>query len=314
MLKNKSTNLDFDFSQPENLDELVNFFSESNEKDVVIDCINQQTKVDSVVKLLSIRKNVLFEECDLIHQEIKNLQHHSRRRQEKVKKYQQTLVFLHNYLRENTKFEDDISTFDDSQKNSSILDERKKRRKERNFIFKEKTPEEIRIYKEKLKKEVKKYQNINYDKLEQVKILRTGINNDFVYMAQMTKDIVKKKYDNTSKEQVKRFHQEIVFLRYLEKCQMVPRLLHFVPDQCIIYLPYHGDIAEDSQANKKYFSLMCRKLKNNWGVYRIKDDKVLNSVPINNCCYDQKNNEGYFYDFGSPCWNIDRSKPYKMKN
>ena len=61
-------------------------------------------------------------------------------------------------------------------------------------------------------------------KLKRFKLLQVGGKSKYVYL--MEKNVIKKAYDMTNKDQKFRFNKEIEIMQHLENCPFVPKLLH----------------------------------------------------------------------------------------
>ena len=206
-----------------------------------------------------------------------------------------------------------------NNKANKIIKERKTKLSEdelRKKWLRDKSDEEIEDEKQRIINEIKKYRNVNFDGLEVVKTLldeKMIKSTNCKSIKIMEKDVMRIKYDENNPEQVKRFHRMIMILRHLENCDMVPRLLYFNGAKLTIYIPYYGDIPDDTVDNQRQIGFLIKKLKRNWGVYKIKDGKVMNTTKRDELMMDKKGRL-YIYDFNSLSWIVDKDKKYPMKN
>lgn len=160
-------------------------------------------------------------------------------------------------------------------------------------------------------KEIQKYTNVNFEKLQVVKVLCDSADHlDSIKL--MENNIIRIRFKPVQKSS---FNQQILILKYLNKCDITPRLLHFNSNKQTVYLPYYGDPPLNTPENRRNLSLIVRKLKRNWGVYQLKNGQVLNSIKPHTAMLSSKlNNRFFLYDFTAPEWVVDRNRSYPMIN
>jgi len=163
---------------------------------------------------------------------------------------------------------------------------------------------------ERVVREIQRYGNINYEKLNVQKVLCDSAHYlDSIKL--MEHDVIRIRFKPNQKSS---YHQLISILKYLEKCDLTPRILHFNTNKQTVYLPYYGDPALKTSQNHRTLGLMLRKLKRNWGVYLLKNGQILNSLKPHAAMYSHKLNRFFIYDFTSPDWVVDRDRSYPMIN
>ena len=177
--------------------------------------------------------------------------------------------------------------------------------------FKEKNQNEINEEKLRIINEIKRYKHTDFDNLIAREVISEN-DGKCKSIKIMEENVLRIKYDENDNEQIKRFHRVVAILKHLENCNLTPRLLYFNANKLSIYLPYYGNIPENTPENKIQIGFLIKKLKRNWGVYRIKDGKVSNSAKPNEFMIDP-HNRLYLFDFNSFDWIIDKNKSYPMQ-
>jgi hypothetical protein len=163
-----------------------------------------------------------------------------------------------------------------------------------------------RVEKYRIQEEIKKYDKVNFENLKTVETLEVPDGTPYKLKI-MSNDVLRLRFEPTGN---KAYHRIISILKYLDKCDLVPRLLYFDNDRYTIYLPYYGNLLDKNQ--EKSLGLLLRKLKRNWGVYLVKDRQVQNTLPTNSAMIRDK--RVWLFDFSSPDWIVDRDRPYPMIN
>lgn len=115
----------------------------------------------------------------------------------------------------------------------------------------------------------------------------------------MTNNIVYKKYDMSIEKGRKLFQKEIKFLKHLEYCDFVPKLIKYNERKGSIYMTYVGERTPDTIENRKRLSELMKSLHLDWNLMRHRNNKPIYQRHINNCVIDRKNDKMYIIDFGT---------------
>lgn len=324
----------WDLGNSKNIDEIIEeISSDISSRNEFLEYAKKNQRTKYLLQSIINRKNGILEETNTIHNKIISLQTDALLKQQKVKKINQLLIIINDYIEKNpetkpietkpietksieTKSIDTKSDSENEDEDKDILKPLKKRKHNDDNMkewMRERTDEEIERERLRVVKEIKKYRNVNFDALD---VIKTISENDgkCKSIKVMDKEVLRIKYDENDGEQVRRFHRIITILRYLENCDMTPRLLYFNVSKLSIYMPYYGDIIiNPTESQNRQIGYLIKKLKRNWGVYRIKDGKVMNNGKPNEFMMD-KNGRMYLYDFNATGWIVDKDKPYPMKN
>lgn len=166
-----------------------------------------------------------------------------------------------------------------------------------------------RVEKWRIQDEIRRYDRINFGGLEVVSSIDLPDSVTSFKLKLMTNDILRVKFDPTAS---KSFHRAISILKYLDKCDLVPRLLHFDNSKLTIFMPYYGRLMTKKNPDN-LLGLLLRKLKRNWGVYLLKNGQIQNTIPAHSGMINSQKRV-WLYDFSSPDWVVDRDRPYPMIN
>lgn len=144
----------------------------------------------------------------------------------------------------------------------------------------------------------------NYTKLKTLKVLKVGGKSKYVKL--LDGMIIKKKYDRHKPSHVDGYNYEVKILRYLENrsCDYVPRILHLIPEKCIIYMTYCGKSPPRTSSSYKNIISLAQKLDKEHNLARIDENgKKYYKIYINNVCIDDKG-KYFLIDFGSTVWQL----------
>lgn len=300
----------FVYSSPDKIDNLIQLILESND-DEVLKHIEENRRLRGLHQALNSTKNELLEECHHIYGEIQRLQEHSKVRQEKIKNINQVLERITPRLGQHNKVKSvkkEIPKKTIPQIKKRGLDEVEK------DILSHNTDEENKKNRDKVVKMIKRVRNLKFDDLKSKEVFYQGDDSsNFESIKLMEKNVLRKRYDVKNPNHLKSFQRDLAIWKYLKDCDMVPPLLYYNPEKLTIYFPNMGKIPNKTPEISRKTSLMVRKLKRDWGVYRIKDNKIVSDLKPYQTLMDDKG-KGYIIDFSSSGWEVDRGKTYPMKN
>ena len=288
----------------------------TDKDDLIEDMIKSRRYKSTIAKLLN-EKVTLLDECQNIHDEITKLQHKSKTIQEKIRTVSTILNSLYNIQEESVEEIDKKETEVSSLDQPTIINDKPKTKKKESRAKKAKliasikdqlspkSEKELHKERHRVQAEIKKYENVDFNALESIEQI---IHPSFKSVRIMSNQVLKLKFDASSN---KEFTRTISILRYLQNCDLTPRLLNWNVEKRILYLPYYGELLKKDGSRK--LSILLRKLKRNWGVYLVKDGQVQNSLSTNAAMIDS-NDRIWIFDFTSPYWVVDREQTYPMVN
>lgn len=139
----------------------------------------------------------------------------------------------------------------------------------------------------------------DYRKLQISKIFDDGCKSKGVFLLEGG-TIVKKVYDCKNLTHVKRFKTEIKFLKHLQDCDFVPKILAIDKKHCTFYMNYCGIKPIENDINIKENQRLIKELHTKWNLVRkSKKNPQYKTSLINTTILD---NKMYIIDFGSSNW------------
>jgi len=119
----------------------------------------------------------------------------------------------------------------------------------------------------------------------------------------MSNNIVYKKYDLTIPRSKKLFRNEIKFLKHLEYCDFVPKLIKYNKKKGSLYMTYVGDSIPDTPENQQRISQLIKSLHLDWNLMRHENNKPIYRRSTHNSVIN-KDNKMFIIDLGSKRFKI----------
>jgi hypothetical protein len=161
-----------------------------------------------------------------------------------------------------------------------------------------------------IRNELKKYYKINFDNLKTVESITLSHESPYKLKI-LSNNVLRLRFNSTVKSA---YQRTLAILKYLDKCDAVPPVLHFDTERLTICFPYLGQLMNKSNHDKIMGNIL-KKLKKNWGVYLLKDGQVQNKMPPNSGMINPiDENVAWLFDFTNPNWVVDRDTTYLMSN